>query len=95
VAVILYTVPENIVKRSDPRSTDKGMLAMLADAVAGNTGLKAATAAHKTFIDTLNAQKLPFKILTQSEMLSNRAFVSLYKPVKAKPVEKKTVWLDF
>lgn len=91
VAVIFYTIPEQIVLRSSPTKPAEGsLLGMAAEMVEGNVGLNAANTAHKLFIETLNKQSLPFKVMSQSEMMANREFVSLYQPPKPKPVKKET-----
>ncbi len=91
VAVIFYTIPEKIVRRSSPtKPADAGMLGMAAEMLEGNVGLNAANTAHKTFIETLNQQSLPFKIMSQDEMMSNQAFKALYIPPAPKPVKKES-----
>ncbi len=90
VAVVLYTVPEQIVRRSSPtKAPDNGLLGLAADIVEGNVGLNAANSAHKTFTETLNNQSLPFNVMSQSEMMSNQVFKALYVPPKPKHVRKE------
>ena len=86
IAVIMYTVPETINYRSNPRDAgSKGMLASVLDAAGKNNGKRAATISHKTFIANLqNAKGLPFKIMSYNDMMANKAFRELYVPPKKK-----------
>ena len=83
VAIVLYTVPLTIEVRDNPREKDekKSTLQALAElaqsaGMAAN-GQKAATLAHQSFIETFNQQGLPFKAITQREMMGNSRFMSL------------------
>jgi len=81
VAVIMYTVPEQISYRADARDSSKGLLAALAESAIGKTGNKAADTAVKTFTETLQKQGLSFEVMAHADVVSNENFVALYKPV--------------
>ncbi len=83
VAVIMYTVPEQITYRDDPRENSTSVLAALAETVIGKNGNKAADAAVKTFTATLQKQGLSFNVMSYSAVSSNAKFSALYKPVSA------------
>lgn len=85
VAVIMYTVPEQIVYRDDVK---KSSTSQLAEDLIGKNGGEAANAAVISFTETLQKQGLPFKVMTNAEVMSNADFVALYKPAT---VEKKKV----
>lgn len=88
VAVIMYTVPEQIVYRDNPRDNSTGLLAALAEAAIGKNGNNAADTAVKTFTETLQKQGLSFKIMAYSKVVSNAEFAGLNQPVSA--AEKQT-----
>ena len=81
VAVIMYTVPEQISYRSDARDNSTGLLAALAETAIGKNGNKAAESAVKTFTEALQKQGLSFNVMNHSDVVSNEKFSSLYKPV--------------
>ena len=83
VAVIMYTVPEQIAYRDNPRDSSKGLLAALVETAIGNNGNSAADTAVKTFTETLQKQGLSYKIMSHSEVVSNAKFVALHQPVSA------------
>ena len=58
VAVIMYTVPEQISYRSDARDNSTGLLAALAETAIGNNGKNAADDAVKKFTEALRKQGL-------------------------------------
>ncbi|MDH3342280.1 MAG: hypothetical protein OEM07_00995 [Gammaproteobacteria bacterium] len=87
VAVIMYTVPEDISYKSDVRDNQKSSLQLLADLATGNTGKQAANTSVKTFTEELQKQGLPFEVMSYSEVASNPKYAALYKPVKK--IEKK------
>lgn len=87
VAVIMYTVPEQITYRSDARSNSKSALAALVETAVGNNGAGAADAAVKTFTDTLQKQGLSFKVMSHADVVSNANFKALY--VAPGPVKKQ------
>lgn len=87
VAVIMYTVPEQIVYRGDPREKSASLLAALTETAIGKNGSDAANAAVRTFTETLQKQGLPFDVMSHSKVISNAKFAALYNPVSA--VEKK------
>ncbi len=78
IAVIMYTVPQDISYKDDVRSTGKGALASLAEAMIGDSGNQAANAAVKTFTETLREQGLSFNVMPYSEVMSNAEFTALY-----------------
>ena len=91
VAVIEYTVPDSIEYKADPNAEESGLsLATIAKAAAGEMakgdGVEAATVSHKAFIDTINQQGLPFRVISYATMMSKSGFTSLYVP-KAKPAK--------
>lgn len=85
VGVVIYTVPQDIKYRSDPRSSG-GSLADLAAAVGASSygkGTVAATVAHQEFIKTINKQGLSFKVVSYKAMSKNSGLKKLYtKPTK-------------
>jgi len=103
VAVVLFTVPEAIELKDDPREQKKskgGAMEMLKSAAASmaNTGngVDAATLGQKSFIKFLNAGELSFKAISQDEMMSNGSFTTLARKhydeltaLKAKRAEEK------
>ncbi|MDH5228882.1 MAG: hypothetical protein OEZ58_01435 [Gammaproteobacteria bacterium] len=81
VAVVLFTVPEKIVYRPDPRETmKKNMLTQAIKMLSTGDGTKAATLAHNSFIEELNSNKLSFSVLQPRTMLDNEQFVRLATP---------------
>ncbi len=87
VALVMYTVPPEIKYRDDPKKKAPRSLKDVAIAVAQQAsygdGIKAATTSYKSFVDELNNQGLPFRILSYNEVVGNKAFAALYKPPKA------------
>ena len=83
VAVIMYTVPEQITYRDDPRENSTGVLAALAETAIGKNGSNAADTAVKTFTESLQKQDLSFDVMSYSSVVSNKKFAALYKPVSA------------
>ncbi len=83
VAVIMYTVPEQISYRDDARDGSKGLLAALAETAIGNTGGQAANVAVEAFTVELKKQGLSFNVMPHSEVIANAEFTALYKPVSA------------
>ena len=80
VAVIMYTVPQDIYYKDDAREGGKSGLALLAEAVIGNSGNQAANAAVETFTGELRKQGLSFSVMPYSDVVSNAKFAALYKP---------------
>lgn len=75
VAVVLYTVPENITYRKDPReSVKKNLLTKAMELASVGKGQQAATLAHQSFIDEINARKLSFVVTEKPAMLANEEF---------------------
>ncbi|MGK0367395.1 MAG: hypothetical protein ACI9QD_000529 [Thermoproteota archaeon] len=101
VAVIVYSVPEKIEFRENPRGEkSKGFSladlakALLKDATAG-VGSQAATIAMNQFVKTLKYEKLPFKVITLKEMKMKKAFKKLaIKKVVKKKEKKKSGWMS-
>ncbi len=84
VAVVLFTVPEKISYRKDPREILKKNILTKAMAMAAEgEGQQAATLAHQSFIAEINARKLSFVAMDKSAMLANEQFARLI-PDKAK-----------
>ncbi len=79
----MYTVPEQISYRDDPRENSTGVLAALAETAIGKNGNNAADTAVKTFTATLQKQGLSFNVMPYSAVVSNVKFAALYKPVSA------------
>ena len=93
VAVVMYTVPEVIEYRNDPKDKPAKDLLDVAVAVAQQAskgdGVKAATISHGTFSSELNKQGLSFKVITQKQLFKNKEYTALYKP----PEEEKKAGL--
>lgn len=83
VAVIMYSVPEKIVYRSDARDNSTSVLGALAETSIGNNGSQAAETAVKTFTETLQKQNLSFTVMSHSDVISNPGFNALYIPASA------------
>ncbi len=77
VAVIMYTVPEQIIYKGDARSNN---YSQLAEDLIGKNGGQAADIAVRAFTETLQKQGLPFEVMLHSQVMSNAKFVALYKP---------------
>jgi len=80
VAVIMYTVPEQIIYKDDSRTTSKNTSAQLVEDLIGKNGKQAADVAVRTFTETLQKQGLPFEVMLHSQVVSNTKFAALYKP---------------
>lgn len=92
VAVVMYTVPETISFKSDPRDGEKGLIASVIDATTAKNGTKAATIAHANFVKSLRANKnLPFEVMSYEDMMKQKGFRELYVPPKK---EKKKGLMD-
>jgi len=90
VAVVEYTVPSRIEFRKDPTKKSGGKITLTDVAKAAlkmlvGDGTKAATEAHKSFIETLNKEGLTFVTISPEEMYANPDFTALHKPA-AMPV---------
>jgi len=80
-AVIIYSVPEEIAYRKDPRETMKDNLLTKAIKLATKAdGATAATTAHDTLVSTFGNGSLPFKVMTKEDMLANEEFAKLVAP---------------
>ena len=90
VAVIMYTVPQDISYKDNARDISKSNFALLAEAVIGDSGNQAANVAVETFVSTLQTQGLPFKVMSHSDVVSNAKFTALYDPYvePKKPVDE-------
>jgi len=80
VAVIMYTVPEQIIYEDDARATGKSNSAQLAEDFIGKNGKQAADVAIRAFTEALQKQGLPFEVMLHSQVVSNAKFAALYKP---------------
>lgn len=85
VAVMMYSVPEHIEYKDDPKEKSGGMsvaavVKAAAKEVSKGDGGQAATTSLKSFIETINMQGLPFKVIAFDEMMSNAEFKALYIP---------------
>ncbi|MBU3917379.1 hypothetical protein KKA14_17745 [bacterium] len=85
VAVVVYTVPDKIEYKEDPKEEKGGLsLQAVAKAVAKDLatgkGEEAATISLEAFINTINQQGLPFEVISKKEMMSNSEFTKLYIP---------------
>ncbi len=83
VAVVVYTVPDKIEYKEDPKESEGGLsLKSIAKAVAKDLatgkGEEAATVSLEAFINTINQQGLPFEVMSKQKMMSNSAFTKLY-----------------
>lgn len=90
VAVVLFNVPIDIRYRKDPKDNTINLLDLVIQAAAAGSGKDAATISHRTFIEELGKEGLPFRVLTQAEMKRNAAFNRLYK-AKPPQAEEKTL----
>ena len=93
VAVIMYTVPEQITYRANARDNSTGLLAALVETSIGKNGYKAADAAIRTFTQTLQKQDLPFNIMSHSKVISNAQFTALYHPASTTETKTETGFL--
>ncbi len=78
VAVVIFTVPDKIEFRSDPKDSSKSLLQIVAMAAGSADSSKAASLSYRSFIDSLNAQGLPFKVISADEVKGNAKFNALY-----------------
>ena len=89
VGIVIFTVPESIKYKSDPKAGKESELSAVVKIVARKMsegdGVKAATLSMRTFIKELNKSKLPFKVISRKEMLKRKSFKGLYSP----PAPKK------
>ncbi|MBI4081487.1 MAG: hypothetical protein HY423_02645 [Candidatus Lambdaproteobacteria bacterium] len=88
VAVVIYTVPESIEYKDDPREKKKSLLQQVIQAVAKGDGVKAATVSQASFSEALNRQGLPFRVLSADEVRSNPGYSSLNMSSYVKPKEQ-------
>ena len=97
VAVIVYTVPEEIRYSDNPKASgSNGLLQAAIQAAAAGKGNRAATIALDNFITTVNQQKLSFRALSVGEMRGNKAFSALYTPPVAEaPKEGVMAYMSF
>ncbi|MDH5764597.1 MAG: hypothetical protein OEZ38_01170 [Gammaproteobacteria bacterium] len=93
VAVIMYTVPEQITYRADARDNSTGLLAALVETSIGKNGNTAADTAIRTFTQTLQNQELPFNIMPHSKVISNAQFTALYQPASKTETKAETGFL--
>lgn len=91
VAVLLYTTPTEITYRNDPRDAkSKSLLQAVVGAAAAGKGDVAAEDAYVTFTETLQQQKLPFRVLSASEVRDNPGFKEIDAPRFSYVVAPKT-----
>jgi hypothetical protein len=94
VAVIVYTVPEQIEFKDDPRGKKGGfslgdiVKAIAKDATAGS-GAHASDVSLKAFIKTANKFSLPFKLVSYKALKRNKKFIKLGSMRAPVVVEKK------
>ena len=87
VAVIGFTTPKIIKFHDDPREDKEPLLAMAVNAAMPANGPKAASLAHKNFVEGLNRKGLGFRVMTQSEMMKNSEFRQLAGEVRDRSLE--------
>jgi len=91
VAVVMYTVPTEIKYKSDPKAVNTVSLARIALSAAqqasNGDGKEAATASYKTFVQELNAQSLPFQVMSFETVSGNPGFKALYMPASEEKKE--------
>ncbi len=88
VAVIVFTIPNSIEFKDDPREIELNSNYMsFADPV------DAANSSLKNFITILNSENMGFKVVTVQEMLKNYDFLDLYTPTQKR--EKRIVLWPF
>jgi hypothetical protein len=85
VAVVVFTVPETIEYKEDPKAVNSGgglmqLVKAVVKATSQGNGPEAAQLSLVNFIDTANSASLPFKILSYDEMGNNAEFTALIKP---------------
>ncbi|HEX7928759.1 MAG TPA: hypothetical protein VF678_14280, partial [bacterium] len=86
-AVLVFTVPQDIEYRADPKENKKTLLQAVAAAAAKGDPAKAASLSYASFAETLNG-KVPFRILTADEVRNNAAFNAI-NPTSFSPKAKK------
>lgn len=96
VAVVIYSVPSEIVYREDPKEKDAGfsldaVVKKAMKELAKGKGEEAASVSLGSFIETINQQGLPFTVISKDQMMSNSAFTSLYVPREAPGAEEEGV----
>lgn len=77
VAVVVYTLKAKIAYRDDPKQDDSDLGAWAANTTAYGLGEKAANKSFPEFVKELNAQNLPFKVMSVDDMKTNSAFMAL------------------
>ena len=80
-AVIIYSVPESINYRKNPKETlDSNLLTKAMKLMAKADGEVAATVAYRSFVSELKNSDLPFSVMSKVNMLSNNQFAELVAP---------------
>lgn len=89
VAVVLYSVPQTIDFRSDPKKEDDmSLMKAVAKAFTVGDGVKAAGISQKSFIHTINKSgKLPFKIVGCGKVKKNPALSKIVGTLNKKAAE--------
>ncbi len=91
VAVIIFTMKAKIAYRDNPKEDDSDLGAWGANSTAFGIGENAANLALPEFLNELNNQNLPFKVMALEEMKKNSAYMALQPPAPASPRTKKTM----
>lgn len=80
-AVVIFSVPENIQYRKNPReSLDNNLLTKAIKLLAKADGEIAATMAYRSFVTELQHSGLPFSVMSKDDMLANNQFAELVAP---------------
>lgn len=87
-AVVIYSVPESIEYKSDPRDPNKGLLAKLVAAATKKNGAKAAKVSYTTFVEQLNQEELPFQVLDAKAVTTSPKLAELYSPPRQEAGKK-------
>lgn len=88
IAVVEYTVPQNIDYKENPRKpAGGGLLQIVFKTLAKIDAAKAATLSHEAFCEEINTQGLSFQVLTPAEVKANTDFTALVTPPAAEPEE--------
>ncbi|MBI2522362.1 MAG: hypothetical protein HYV97_18220 [Bdellovibrio sp.] len=94
VAVVVYSVPQRIEFKEDPRGQKSGtsltdVVKMIAKEASVGDGVKASDKALKEFIHTANTSQLPFKFVSYDDMKKNKKFVDLGSYRAPAPAKKE------
>ncbi|MEK6626065.1 MAG: hypothetical protein AABY86_13920 [Bdellovibrionota bacterium] len=94
VAVVVYSVPQRIEFKEDPRGQKNGtsltdVVKMIAKEASVADGIKASDVALKEFIHTVNVAKLPFKFVSYDDMKKNKKFLEIGSYRAPAPAKKE------